>query len=235
MQHRGHCPLQLYLCHSAKTPAGPGAEQTQYVCGSLTEAAWVSRDLGPVTNPSSKCLWAKHSVLKLWAVSRRGLSPLFPLVLNRCSHSWTADCAALLCFPSQRCSTGLWRAESASAWGQLAAALQKWGEEESLNPFVLRALCKIHLFFSTVYKRQVTHIASFHYAGFFYRNDPCSHCWKEWFQCINVVADDYFGTGSSNIWSNHQAAFLHCYLFSVRDYCLQSRDPYSLSIQSQPG
>lgn len=41
--------------------------------------------------------------------------------------------------------------------------------EESLNLFVLRALCKIHLFFSTVHKREVTHIASFHYAGFFIR------------------------------------------------------------------
>lgn len=49
----------------------------------------------------------------------------------------------------------------------MAAALQKLGKDEGLNPFVLGTLWKIHLFFSTVYGREVTHIASFHYAEVF--------------------------------------------------------------------
>lgn len=134
-------------------------------------------------------------------------------------------------------STQLLSVDSISGWGQVVGSLQKWVKDASLNPFMLRMMWNIYLFFSIVYKRKVTRIASFHYAFFFFflnRNDPCSLFWKEWFRCINV-AEDYFGIGWSNLRNNHYAAFLCCYLFSVSDYGLRSRHSYSLLIQSQPG
>jgi len=49
-------------------------------------------------------------------------------------------------------STQTWSVESASGRELVVGALQKWVKDVSLNPFMLRMMWNIYLFFSIVYK-----------------------------------------------------------------------------------